>query len=214
MDRLFAIIWLRLKLMRHSMRSASGIINLIAGAAMFMAGAAVSLGMAVGFGILIYLTGRSGEILYLRLSYFVVFYAFFFFGVLFPVMFMMGTTSFAPSRFLIFPMSRRTLYGVMLASCAGNPEHLFYYPALIAVFITGAAARGINLIAASGIFICIFAFFIVCSNALVLVFQSMMKKRKIKEIIAIVSFMLLIALSFIPSFLQEGGSEFWTKYQQ
>ncbi len=198
MQKLLAIVWLRWKLLIRQAGSTSGIINLITGIMLFALGAIISLGLAAGFGIWIYLSAKTGEIFYLRIAWYIVFYSFFFFGVILPILITQRTIGFEPSRFIVFPISRRMLYGITLSSSFMGSEHLFYYPALIAVFLAGVIIRGDNLLV--GGFVC-FAFLLfngAVGNTVLLILQNIMKRRRIREIVLIVSFMIIVALSFIP----------------
>ncbi len=198
MQKLAAIVWLRWKLLVRQAGSTSGIINLITGIILFALGAVISLGMAAGFGIWIYLSAQTGEIFYLRIAWYIVFYSFFFFGVLLPLLITQGAIGFEPSRFIVFPISRRMLYGITLSSSFIGSEHLFYYPAFIAVFLAGVLFHGDNLFI-GGIVCLAFLFFNVSvGTTIFLFFQNIMKRRRIREIVLIVAFMIIVALSFIP----------------
>jgi len=203
MEQIFTIIWLRFILLTHKLRSASGLFSFIIQIMFFVFGAMASIAMAVGFGAMTHMMAQSPETKSLLFGYYIIFYTIFFFGVISPLFVGTGSYVFEPSRFLIFPITRKRLYEISMASCFGNPEHLFNYPALLAVFIAAIIINPSSAILVVIIILLISIFYVVWGYTLLLILQSMLKKRKTKEIIAIISFMLLVALSIVPSLVLE-----------
>ena len=75
MDRILAIIRLRVTLMSRQMQGKGGKLNLIGAILLLIIGVLFALGMAVGFGIMLYLVGRDGDPGKIRIGFLVVFYA-------------------------------------------------------------------------------------------------------------------------------------------
>jgi hypothetical protein len=156
--------------------------------------------MAVGFAVLIYYMAQSHEAQGLVTAYYAICYTCFFFSVISPLFIEAGSQGFEPARFLIFPIRRRRIYEISLAACFTNPEHLFIYPTFLAVCFTGILIHQLSALPALLIVFCIVVFFVVWSNTLILILQSILKKRRAREIVAILSFMILVAFSMLPVF--------------
>ncbi len=199
MDQVLTIIWLRFKLISYKLRTLSGIANLISTVMLFIAGAGLSLGMAFGFGALTFFASQSADELLLQVSLYVIFYVLLLFGILVPLLLATGNPGFESIRFLQFPISHKKLYGITLSACFGNPEHLFYYPTLITLFSVGFFAFGAKTWIGLIILLFILFFHVVWNHTLVLIFQRIMRKRRMREIVVLIAFMLFIFLSLMPA---------------
>ena len=124
MDRVLAIVGLRLKLLTRRLLGKGGTANLLGSIGLFVLGALFSLGLAIGFGIMVHVLAKGSDPERIRIGFLVCFYTFFFFGIVLPILSGMIEQSFDAAPFLIFPISRLRLFGITLAASFGNPHHM------------------------------------------------------------------------------------------
>lgn len=168
MDQVFTLIWLKFKMMTHKLCHATGIANLVVQIIFLISNAFMSLVIAAVFGGLIYLTGRTAGAPNLLTVSYIMFYTFFFFGVVIPCLSAGGNLAFEPAQFLVYPLSRSRLYLISLAANIFNLEHMLYYPALLTVAIIEIFVFRSGLLLAFMIPFCIALFYIVWNNTLIL----------------------------------------------
>ena len=201
MDRILAIIRLRVTLMSRQMQGKGGKLNLIGAILLLIIGVLFALGMAVGFGIMLYLVGRDGDPRKIRIGFLVVFYASLFFGLVLPLLRGAMDQEFDASPFVIFPLSRPRLYGLTLAATLGSTDHLLYIPSLFALAIGGVLLAGVDVLTGLALVLLAGLFYVTWGNLISLLVVSFMRGRRVKEITAIVGLALLLSLSLLPGLL-------------
>ena len=127
--RVLAISWLRVRIALHAMRRRSGVLSTVGTVLMSLLGVVLSIGMAVGFGILAFFSARSDDPQSLLVTYLVVFFACALFGLFMPLLFAASGEGLDLRRLLVFPLSRGQLFGISLGSpfsarntCSTTPD--------------------------------------------------------------------------------------------
>jgi hypothetical protein len=194
-----AIVWLRFKLLMRRARSTTGVLNAISALLLALVGIVLSLGLAVGFGAMIALT--SDDPLAAGLAYAIPLYTFLFFGVVVPVIRGAIEQGFDAKPFLVFPISRVRLYFVTLAAAFGGVEHIFYYPAMLAIAGVTLAVVGLSPLPFLLILLLIVVFYVAWGNTINLILTTVMRGRRVREYIAIIAVTLLLLVSIGPSLI-------------
>jgi hypothetical protein len=193
--RVRAIVALRFKLAVRRLQGPGGAVHLAAAILASGFGVVFALGAAVGLGIMVHLLVSSGDPDRLRTAFLIVFWVAFFFGIVLPLLRGTMNQGFDVSPFVVFPISRP------------RSDHLLYYPTLLAAAIAGVLVPGVP--AAAGlamIGLCLF-FFVAWGHALALLLVSVMRARRIREIVGIVVLLLMIAASFVPALMDDSKAE-------
>src|SRR4030042_1308228 len=198
MNQILTIIWLKYKMFAHGLHRTERIVDLVIRIFFYFMFASASLAIAFGFGVIIYIMSQSIDKTALLITYYIAFYACFFIGVITPLIFQASSPAFEPSRFLLFPLSHKKLYGFSLFATFFDPVHLFYYPTLLTILLMRAFHYKLPLLSDLVIIICMILFYVIWGNTLVLILQSVLKKRKSKELLMLISMLILIAFSFLP----------------
>jgi len=205
-SRILAIIGLRIRLTLRRTRGAAGLADRIMGAVIALLGAAVSLGLAAGFGFLVHLTLETGDFAGIRNTYAIALYTFAFFALVLPYIGGSLDQGLDVSPLRMFPIRRARLYVIQMAAGLGGAEHLLYYPALAAVFVVGVVPGG-AIAAGAAILLLVVLTFVVWSNAAVLLLVTVMRGRRLREILILVAFVALVAVSMGPSLFSSQGGE-------
>lgn len=201
MDRILAIAGLRLKLLARQSRGGSRAVRIAAAAVAFLLAAVIALLLAVIFGLSTHHFVRTGDPASIRGAFLLAFYSCFFLGVLLPAVLGAAGQGFDAAPLQVFPLSRPRLYAITLVAYSVSGEHLLYYPALLAVCVTGILLPQVNLAAGLAAVLLSVLFYVVWGNAIVFFLVGMMRRRRIREILVIVTFVLLFSASIVPSVL-------------
>jgi hypothetical protein len=205
--RVRAIAALRLKLAVRRLQGPGGAAQLAAAILTTGLGVVFALGAGVGLGIMVHLFASSGDPDKLRTAFLIVFWVAFFFGIFLPLLRGTMNQGFDVSPFVVFPLSRPRLYAINLAATFGGTDHLLYYPTLLATAVAGVLAPGVPAAAGLALIgLCLF-FYVAWGHALALLLVSVMRARRIREIVGIVVLLLLIAASFVPAMLDGSRPE-------
>lgn len=180
---------------------------MLGAAVMLVLATFVALVLAATFGVLIHIAVRDGDADEIRTAFLITFYAFLFFGVFLPLLTGTMNPGFDASPFRVFPISRAKLYAITLLSSFGNPEHLLYYPALAVVCVTGVLPPGSGVVAGLATILLILLFYAGWGNAFVLFLVTVMRRRRAREILVIVAFMLIVGASLAPSLMMDPEGE-------
>lgn len=207
MDRVLAIARLRLTLLVRRSRGATGVLSLLAGALTVMLGSLLALGLALGFGFMTWRAGADGDPQAVRVAFLVAFYTAAFFALVMPVFTGAMNPGFDAAPLRIFPISRGRLYAITLGAGALNAEQLLNYPVLASVFLMGVLAPGVNVplgLAGALLFV---LFLIGWGNTIALALMGLMRNRRVREIVGIGVFALLVAVSIAPALLQDDSGK-------
>lgn len=205
MDRVLAIIGLRLRLLARQMRGKGGTLNLLSAIVLLLVGVLFALGLAVGFGIMIHMLVKGSDPRTLRIGFLVCFYTFLFFGIVLPVVRGAMEQEFDAAPFLVFPISRVRLFGLTLAATLGGPDHLLYIPSVLAVLIAGVFVPGVQIVAGTALVLLAFLFYVSWNNLLSLLLVSMMRGRRAREIVTFLAIGLLLTISLAPVALDKSS---------
>jgi ABC-2 type transport system permease protein len=206
-DRILAIVGLRLRLIARRSRGGAGVLNLAGAVLVMLSLGLLGIALAVGFGALTHIVIGRGDEQGIRTVFLVVFYTAFFFGVVMPLLTGIINPGFDPSSLRIFPISRFRLYALTLAASFGNAEHWVYYPAFAVICFTGVLLRGINPLAGLATVGLAVLFCVGWGNTVVLFLVSLMRKRRAREILGIVLFAVIVAASLTPVLLEDAEGE-------
>lgn len=209
MNKILAIVVIRFKLLARSMRGKSRVVNMLSGLALWAVGGLVCIGLAAGFGAMTLALIGADDPRRLGIGFTLVFYTCAFFAFVLPLLRGAMAEGFDASPFLVFPISRPRLYLITLGACLGSSEHLLYLPTLAVVAAIALLATGMNPILGLTLVLLLLVFFIAWSNLVTLFMVSVMRTRRIREIVGIVGFLALIGLSVTPALIDQasGGPE-------
>lgn len=150
MSQLAALVWLKWRLFRNSLRTRKAVAGRVAGALAALAALLVSLGVSAGMGAAAYFIStpsarESAELQQLAGSGFV----FFIFALTFAYLMwavvplgLEGGSRFEPRRMLLYPVSLRKLFAVDLLSELTNLSSIFAVPVVLAICLGAGLARG------------------------------------------------------------------------
>jgi hypothetical protein len=201
-DRVLAIAGLRLKLLARQSRGGSAAVRIIAAALAALLAGFIALALAAVFGLATYHFVRDGDPASIRGVFLLVFYSCFFLGVALPTVIGATGKGFDAAPFRVFPISRARLYAITLLGYGASGEHLLYYPALLTVCVTGILLPQVNPAAGLAAMLLALLFYVAWGNAIVLFLVGLMRRRRLREVLAIVTFVLLFGASMAPSLLR------------
>jgi len=208
-DRVLAIATLRFRLMLRRSRGVTGAVKTAAGVIMAFLATFFAAAVAVGFGILVHFAVSDGGAAGMRTAFLVVFYTFFVFGVILPVLSGAMNPGFDASPLRVFPIAQGRLYAITLGAGLFNSEHLLYYPALAAVCVIGVIVPGTQVLAGLAVIGLALVFYVGWGNAITLSLTIIMRRRRAREILGIAAITIILVVSLTPAFLEdsEGGIE-------
>ncbi len=196
-----AVAWLRFRLAANRLRSTAGIADVVSGVLIAGFLGLFALGLGAIFGATTWAAVLAEDLRKLRVLFHVAFFLCFFFGVLFPVLRGLVERGLDVSRLLIFPLSHSRLYVAHLVSCAVAPDHLFYYPALLAMCLAGALAPGPAALGGAAIVLVLVICNVVWGQVVALLIQAGLRLRRLREAISVLVVLLVVGASFAFSSL-------------
>jgi hypothetical protein len=198
-NELLAVLWLRRRLAVHSLSGLAGAVNVAAGVALAAAAAVGALAVAAALGVIVHLAATSGSSEAVGSAWSITAYTVAFFALGVPIIVGAGTAEFDAARLLRFPLSRRLLYHLSLASDATSRVHLAWYPALAVAAVAGLPSTVAGAAGSSAVLI-VYAVLLVCwSHSVLLVIRRFMRHRRFREIAAVVGLAALVALCLLPA---------------
>jgi len=208
-DRVRALVWLKLRLWWNGLRSGAKVADTVVAAILAVLGVLLSLWLAFGLGLVTHLALRDGEPDAIRVGLLIVFWVFGFLAVVLPVFFGLGEQAVPLSRLAVFPFSRAGLYRISLAASFASGVHLLWYPIMLAVSFIAIVIHG----APAALWCAVISVFAVClvvwCHAVLQLVQRVLRQRKIRELVVLVGLVLLVMASMLPALLgsQEIESE-------
>lgn len=201
LGQIFAISWARHRTQINGLHTVEGMLNTTAGVLGMILVLLASLAIGVGFAVITYfmasdLESETSDIVFLSLFSFCMFS-----GILIPFIVGMLREGLNFSRLLFFPISRFGLFAMALGSSSLAPRHLFYYPALVLVSLTGillaeeTPLAGLIIMLLMGLLTVIWSFTFVTGLELVL------RVRQTKELVAVLLGCGMMLLGFATLFL-------------
>ena len=160
----------------------------------------------MGSGFVIFLTVVRGDEASARIGFNLTFYLMFFFACILPLITGATSQGFDASALRQFPIGRIRLFGITLASYAGGTEQLVCFPALLVVCVVGVFAAGTPWITGLVSMGLLLLFYVAWGHAIQLVLTGVLRRRRAREILAIVGFALLIGISVTPSLMLDPES--------
>lgn len=207
MKELLAVLWVRRRLAVHSLAGLAGAVNIAAGVALAAAAAVGAIAIAAALGVIVHLAAASGDDEAIRSAWSITTYTVAFFALGVPVIVGAGRKVFDPARLLRFPLSRRLLYHLSLASDSVSRIHLAWYPALAAAAIVGLPATAVGT-TGSVVVLGLFAMTLVCwSHTLLLVIRRLMRHRRFREIATVTGLAAMISICFLPATIDLGADD-------
>jgi hypothetical protein len=206
-DRVLAIVGLRARTLFRRYRSASDLARLAGSALSLLLAGGLAIGLAIGFGVMTHMLARGGDESMMRLGFMVTFYSFLFFGAILPLVMGVSNQGFDVAPFRLFPIGRPKLYSITLAAYAASPEQLLYYPALVSVTLTGVVFAGVNIPIGLTLIGLLLLFYVAWGNAALLFLVGIMRRRRIREVLVMIAFMVLIAASLVPSLIIDPATD-------
>ncbi|MCP4004117.1 MAG: hypothetical protein GY725_07985, partial [bacterium] len=205
MNQILAIAELQFKTLLRRARGATRVVNTIVATLMVLFGLAFAILIAAVFAAMIWSSTEEPEML--RISLLVAFYCFFVFGVIFPVFRGAIEQGLDLRRFRVFPIPDRRLFWITLTSTLGSVDHAVYYPALISVSVAMILWADAGIVVVATVSLLMLVTYVSWSFAINLALAEMTRTRRVREIIAILAFVLLIGASFSPQlFFEEDGA--------
>jgi hypothetical protein len=207
MNRLLAVIWLKSRIWWHGMRSRARAADTAVAIIMSFFGAAFSIGLAVGLGVVAYVAFLDGDADAGNVGLQIVFWVMGFLAVALPVFFGLGQPAVPVARLAVFPFSRGSLYWIVLAASLASSFHLLWYPSLLAVGISVLVLHGANAALGCTVLTVFALCLVVWCNTVLQVVQRLLGRRSMRELAALIGFVLLVAASLLPAFFESQGLE-------
>ncbi len=202
-SRLKTFLWLKLRLAAHSLRNVAGITEAVVTALMILLGTVLAIllaGTAVIVLVNVLLPPASpGQVEHVYALTFGLLAAFAFVA---PFAFGEAKAELDPARLLLFPVTKRELYGVTLGAGALSGANLVWYPALAAVWLTGVIEGWINPLTGLAAALLTAACVAGWQQLILSVFRALLKNRRLRELLAAISMIVLMMIAFLPSLMQ------------
>jgi len=199
MKQLRAIIWMRWRMLGHSLRKGTGVLDLIGQILMGLLWGVVALGAGAIVSVLFHEAIAEGRNDFMSYTFTLAFLFAAACGLILPHLIETSRSSMDVSRLLVFPISSRRLFLISQAATIGTFEHLLYLPSLVAVLYFGVIRSGSGILPGLGIIVSMWIFVLVWSHTLGLLVQAIMKKRRNREILGIVFILVLILVVYGPT---------------
>ncbi len=196
-----ALAWLRYRLAANRLRGAAGIADVLSGVLMTLVLGLFALGLGAGLGAATYVAVQAEDLSKLQGLLHVAFFLCFFFGVLFPVLRGLMERGLDLSRLLTFPLSHTRLYTVHLFSRGVASDHLFYYPALLAMCLAGALVPGPPALGGIAIVLGLVICNVVWGQVIALATHAGLRLRRLKEVVSVLFVLLTVGVSLLFSSL-------------
>jgi hypothetical protein len=196
-----AIAWIQFRMLVNSMTRQGTGWSAFGGILLFALAAVLSLGLALGLGVLCLAARQKGDDDLLQIAFLAAFWIASVFGLLMPLLLSSGGCGLDVSSLRLYPLSRAKLFWIRLGASFVSGDHGFYYPGLLAVFVLGVvpAGRGVGL---GALFCALLVVVIVTwSQALANGLQGIMRKRRTREVLGLVGLLCLFAVIFAPALL-------------
>jgi ABC-2 type transport system permease protein len=201
-DQFAAIAQLRWCIFMNSMRTLRGRLEGVSWVLMGCLFALVGLGGMIGFGAGAYSFVASGKAEWLAAFFWVTFL----YWQLFPVMATAFSESFDSTNFLRFPLRYRSYFFIRMAYGALDPATLVASLWLLGIFVGISAASPAMLPWAAIVLAAFAAFNMLLNRAIFAWIERWLARRKSREILGIVFFLLIISVQFIGPLMTRFGS--------
>lgn len=200
MSQIYAIAWVRLRLLINSLRQHSGGWERVVGGLALLLGLMLSAGLALLFSALTHSLADVDEgPSSIHNALLMCFWGLTFLGLFLPVLLSTGTGALDTSRLAIFPIRQRRLFLISWGSTFLSGDHLFYLPMLLA---TLWVVISLGFSGGAGGLLCYWLMPLVVitwSMGVLELLQAVMRHRRGKEIAGMVGFGVFLALAMIPT---------------
>lgn len=207
MQSLAALIWLKSRLWWNGLRSRASVADTAVAVILAGLGAVLSFGLAFSLSVITHVGLSDGTTESVRIALLIVFWMLGFLAVVVPVFFGFGQPQVPVARLQAFPLNHWQLYRISLAASFASGVHVFWYPVLTAVTVVAIVVDGapaFRWLAEIAVFaVCLVVW---CNTVLTLV-QQVLRRRKIRELAALVGLVLVVMLSMLPLMLEEEAEE-------
>jgi ABC-2 type transport system permease protein len=192
-DQFAAVAQLRWRIFINSMRNLRGRLEAVSWVLMGCLFAALGLGGMVGLGTAAWFVVSRGQTEWLA----AVLWGIFLYWQIFPVMATAFAESFDSSNFLRFPLRYRSYFFIRMAYGALDPATLVASLWLLGIFAGIAIASPLLIPWAALVLATFAAFNILLNRALFAWIERWLARRKSREILGIVFFLLIVSVQFI-----------------
>jgi hypothetical protein len=202
-DRLLALVWLRFRLWWNGLHSQAKAADTAVAVIIVFLGGAFSVGVAVGLSAVAHLALSDGDAEARRVGLNVVMWVLGLIAVVVPTILGIGQSSVPLGRLAAFPFSRWNLYRISLAASFVVGVHFFWYPIILAVSATVIFFGDVPAVP----WLAIVAVFVVCQvvwcHTGLLFVQRVLRRRRTREVAALVGLVVLVSVSYLPVLLTE-----------
>jgi ABC-2 type transport system permease protein len=192
-DQLAAVARLRWCIFLNSARTVRGRLEAVSWGLMGIAFAVIGIGGMLGFGVAAFYFVSRGETEWLALFLWITFL----YWQLFPVMATAFAESFDSANFLRFPLRYRTYFFIRLAYGAFDPATVVALEWVIGLFAGIAIASPVLLPWAALVLAAFAAFNLLLNRAIFAWIERWLARRRTREILGIVFFLLIISFQFL-----------------
>jgi hypothetical protein len=199
MSDLGTILWLRRRMAIRELSNLAGALNLAAGIALTAVATLGALAVAAGLGFVLGMAVVSENPDARSLAWSLCLWTVSFFALGVPVIVGAGDTAFDPSRLLRFPLSRRRLYHLSLASEFVSKVHLAWYPTVATAAVVGVLVQGPARVGPMVLLTLFTATMVVWSNTLLLVVRRILRHRRLREIASVIGLAMVLVIAFLPA---------------
>lgn len=100
---------------------------------------------------------------------------------------------------MLFPISRKKLFAIHWGSAFFSPDHLFYYPTLLATFVAGVLLPADGIPVGLALYLLLVVVVVSWAQAIISALQGVLNRRRTREVIGIVGFGLLVVMGLVPA---------------
>jgi len=203
--RLRTLVWLRFTIWRHGLRRRGKLVDAVVGAILNLIGIGAAIGLAFALGALVHTAVQSGDDDVLSVSFLIAFWLLAFFAVIVPIFVSGGPQRLKVSRLAIFPIPRPGLYVLALVSSSAAGGHLLWYPALGAATLFAVILPPVDHVPGLILALLLGLTLVAWSHTIQLLLEAVMRKRRVKELLVIGAFTLLVGTSLLPALVDSGA---------
>jgi hypothetical protein len=174
-----------------------------AAAALILAGIGVlvSMALAAALGFVLDTGVRRGDADAQRIALLIVFWMMAFFAVGLPVIFGVAQHGVPLERLVQYPLSRAGLYRLSLAGSLASRAHVFWYPILLASTVVAIVLNRLPATVWLAVSLAFSACLVAWCHTVQLFVQRVLRRRRMKELAALIGLVLLVLASMVPAFI-------------
>ena len=167
-------------------------------------GVVVSVALAIVLAALLHIGLRGGDAEAQQVALVIVFWMLAFLAVVMPLLFARGRNGISDRRLLQYPFGQGQLYRLSLAGSLVSGGHLFWYPTVAAASVVAVFVDGLPVTSWCALTAVFSVCLLVWCHTVLLVVTRVLRRRRIRELVALIGLVLVVAASMLPALIAPG----------